>query len=301
MTRPNFFIAGAPKCGTTALNVYLRSHPNIFMSTPKELNYFSEDISDSLRHAKSPDQYLNFYKDCKPEHLAVGDASPIYLSSPVAINNIHKFDKNAKIILMLRNPVDLAYSLHSQLMVNFTENEGDFEKAWNLQDSRRMGRHIPKTCNIPPLLQYSKVCRLGDQVERVLKIFSPEQVLVILFDEFNTSTQTIYEEVLAFLEVPSDGRSSFPRVNESKTIKRWWLGYFYERLSRIKPLNSLANFAKKSLVLKDLGIRGKFQGTVLKKRPPLRPEFRAELVNEFREDVEKLSRIIGKDLSHWHQ
>ena len=66
-------------------------------------------------------------------------------------------------------------------------------------------------------------------------------------------------------------------------------------------MNSLANFANKSMGLKDLDIRAKVQGTVFKKKPPLRPEFRAELVNEFREDVKKLSRIIGKDLSHWHQ
>ena len=145
------------------------------------------------------------------------------------------------------------------------------------------------------------MCRLGDQVERLLETFPPEQVLVILFDEFKTSTKTVYEKVLSFLNVPSDGRSSFPAANENKVHKRWWLAYFYQKLRSIGPLDSLINVTKELFGLKNLGIRDRIRGTVFKRRPPLRPEFRAELVNEFREDVKKLSRIIGKDLSHWHQ
>jgi len=164
-----------------------------------------------------------------------------------------------------------------------------------------MGRHIPITCKFPLALQYSKMCRLGDQVERVLETFPPEQVMLILFDEYKTSTKAVYEKVLSFLNVPSDGRSSFPAANENKVHKRRWLAYFYQRLKSIGPLDSLIKVTKEFFGLKDLGIRDRIGETVLKKRPPLRPEFRAELVNEFREDVEKLSRIIDKDLSHWHQ
>lgn len=301
MAKPNFFIVGAPKCGTTSLSNYLRVHPNVFMSTPKELNYFSEDLSDELRHAKSLDQYLDFFKDSKPEHLAVGEASPSYLSSSVALNNIRKFDENAKIILMLRNPVDLTYSLHSQLLSNYVEDERDFEKAWNLQEARSKGQKIPKTCVFPPFLQYSKICHLGDQVKDLQNIFPPDKVLLILMDELKVSTQTVYEKVLSFLEVPQDGRTSFPPSNESKAIKRWWLGYYYERLRRAEPMNSMVNFTKKTLGLKNMGICAKARGTVKTKRVPLRPEFRAELVNEYREDVDKLAGLIGKDLSHWHQ
>jgi len=237
MTKPNFFIAGAPKCGTSALSKYLRSHPNVFMSVPKELNYFSYECNNRYRHAKSLDQYLVFFKDCKPEHLAIGEASPVYLSSSASMNSIHEFDKKAKIILMLRNPVDLAYSFHSTLRANFFEDESDFQKAWNLQDSRRAGHNIPRTCPNPFYLQYSKICRLGDQVEEVLKIFPPEQVLWILFDDFTASTKMVYEDVLSFLGIPSDGKSSFPRVNEGKVVESWRLGYLYKVLRETEPAN----------------------------------------------------------------
>jgi hypothetical protein len=307
MTKPNFFIVGAPKCGTTALSEYLRSHPNIFISTPKELHYFSEELTDDFREAKTLDQYLNFFKDCKKEQLAIGESSPAYLFSPVALNNIRKFDKNSKIIVMLRNPVDLAYSLHSQLVFNFSENEKDFEKAWKLQDSRRKGHNIYKKCTTPSLLQYSKVCMLGDQVEKLLKKFPAEQVKLILFDDFKASTKMVYEDVLSFLEVPSDGKSSFPRINQNKEIKGWLRGFLnYDLIRKSEPLNSIVNHMKDLFGVKRLGVRAIIRGIIakgitVKKRPPMSPDFRAELIDEFREDIKKLSMILDRDLSHWYK
>jgi len=301
MSKPNFFIVGAPKCGTTSLSEYLRSHPKIFVSTPKELNYFRDGYIGQYRHAETLDEYLEFFKDCSSECLAVGEASPVYLSSPAALKNIREFDENAKIIIMLRNPVDLAYSLHSTLRVVFFEDEPDFEKAWRLQDSRKKGENMPKTCPNPFILQYSDLCHLGNQVEEAFKIFPREQILLIVFDDLMASTQNVYENVLSFLGVPSDGRTQFNRANESKRVKRWWLGYLYALVRETEPLNSVITWIKKSLGLKDLGIRALTRKVVPVKRPPLRPEFRAELVSVFREDVDKLSRIIGRDLSHWHQ
>lgn len=299
MTKPNFFIVGAPKCGTTALCEYLRSHPNVFMSTPKEIHYFAEEFRN-LRKAESLDQYLEFFKDCKRDHLAIGEASPVYLSSLSAISNIRRFNESAKIIVMLRNPVDLCYSFHSQLFFLFYENEKDFKKAWNLQHSRRSGLSIPKTCPDPACLQYSTVCRLGDQVERLLKIFPPEQVKLLLFDDFKASTKAVYEDVLSFLEVPSDGRSSFPRINENKKRERWLTGYLYGLLRKTEPLNSTVNYLKDSFGIKDIGIRARIRGGIVKKnRTSISSDFRAELVNEFKEDVKKLSRILDRDLSHW--
>ncbi len=290
---------GAPKCGTTALSEYLRNHPNIFMSTPKEIHYFAEEYHN-LRRAESLDQYLNFFQDCKKKHLAVGEASPVYLSSQTAINNIRRFNENAKIIVMLRNPVDLCYSLHSQVVFLFYETERDFKTAWKLQHSRRKGLNIPKTCPDPAYLQYSTVCKLGDQVEKVLKIFPPRQVKLILFDDFKTSTKTVYEDVLSFLEVPSDGRSNFPHINENKERERWLTGYLYGFLRKTEPLNSIVNYLKDSFGIKEIGIRARTQRKVKKYRQSISSDFRAELVNEFREDVKKLSRILDRDLSHWY-
>ena len=154
MTKPNFFIIGAPKCGTTALSEYLREHPNIYMCTPKEPHYFDYDF-EQYREVETLDEYLGLFEAATTEHIAIGEASACYLYSSVALEDIYQFAPQAKIIVMLRNPVDLAYSYHSQLLYASDENVPDFEQAWRLQDIRREGKKIPPRCRDSALLQYA--------------------------------------------------------------------------------------------------------------------------------------------------
>lgn len=297
MIEPNFFIVGAPKCGTTALSEYLRTHPSIFISQFKEPHYFAEDFP-KYRSVDSLDAYLALFRESTEEHLVVGEASVWYLYSSVAISNIHEFNPHAKIIVMLRNPVDLVYSLHSQLLYTFDENEKDFEVAWRLQASRRMGRNISTICREPSLLQYAQVGRLGAQVERLFGIFSPIQVKAILFDDFTASTSSVYQGVLSFLEVPFDGRTDFPVINENKTHKWRWLG----KLLRILPrfLYTYAHSIESLIGIEPIGRKIIEMNRRTMERRPLPLTFRRELLEEFREDVEKLSGLINRDLSSWY-
>jgi hypothetical protein len=300
MTQPNFFIVGAPRCGTTALSEYLRCHPQIFMTEPKEPHYFAEDFP-ALRAVRSLDRYMKLFQKTTSEHIAVGEASVSYLYSAVAIENIFRFNKAAKIIVMLRNPVDMVYSLHVQLVYSLDEDEKDFQKAWRLQAERRSGRRIPKRCRRPAFLQYAAVGQLGSQVERVLKVFPQSQVKTVLFDDFVQDTQRAYEDILAFLKVESDGRIVFPRLNESKTGRIAWLDHL-----TYKPPAALFNLAE---AVKRLSGREKLGAwdwirrlnTRRAPRPPLSADFRAELAYEFWADIERLSRILGRDLSHWRE
>ncbi|NEP15031.1 MAG: sulfotransferase domain-containing protein, partial [Symploca sp. SIO2C1] len=223
MNKPNFFIAGAPKCGTTAMAEYLRRHPNIFMSLPKEPHYFAEDFP-KIRSIQTLKQYMELFNQVTPEHLIVGEASTTYLYSSVALKNIYQFNQDAKILVMLRNPVDLVYSLHSHHLYNGFEAEKNFKIAWKMQDLRRNGLSIPKTCREPEKLQYKQVALLGAQIEKLLAIFPPQQVKIVLFDDFLVSPKAVYEEILSFMNIPSDGRLEFPKINESKTYKLEWLG-----------------------------------------------------------------------------
>lgn len=292
MKIPNFFIVGAPKCGTTALSQYLRCHQKIFMSFPKEPYFFADDFP-LYRTSKSIGGYLYLFKECTNKHLAVGEASAVYLYSSVAIRNIYQFNKFAKIIVMLRNPVDMVYSLHSQLLVNFDEDEKDFKTAWNQQSIRKMGVNIPKNCLVPLLLQYSKVGMLGDQVERLLNIFPSDQIKIILFDDFRMSTKSIYNEVLSFLDVPSDERTIFPRINENAMYRSFYLAYLLKYHFHLDYLpDNLKIFDKVKNKIAKLNSRKEA-------RKPLNLDFRSELCNVFKKDVNKLSRIINKDLSHW--
>ncbi len=300
---PNFFVVGAPKCGTTALSEYLRDHPNIFLSNPKEPYYFADDLYGKILEKyvgiASLEDYKKLFVHCTIDHLAVGEASVWYLYSKTAIQNIRKYNKDAKIIVMLRNPVDLLMSLHSQMVYNFQDDVSSFQEAWDLQEKRRRGIGVPKRCWVPSLLQYREVGRLAGQVERLYSIFPEEQVKFILFDEFVKLTKPVYEDVLSFLEIPTDKRTNFPRVNERKVHKSRSFGRFLQQppypLRYVwRKLTKVGSHDLSKLIY----LLREMNSTSIELER-FDAEFRVQLVDEFRDDVEKLSKIIGRNLNHW--
>ncbi len=140
---PNFFIVGAPKCGTTALYEYLRPHPSIFMPRHKEPHYFASDLG-TYPFIKTLDDYRRLFDGAGPQHLRVGEASVYYLRSTTAIANIRAFNPDAKLIAMFRNPVEMVHSLHSQLLYVAEENESDFEPPGGFRSgAARAKRSLP--------------------------------------------------------------------------------------------------------------------------------------------------------------
>ena len=297
--KPNFFIVGAPKCGTTALYEYLRPHPNIFMASIKEPHFFARDLGTYPR-IKTAEEYAGIFAESTPDHLRIGEASVYYLRSSVAIANIREFNPEARLIAMFRNPVDMVHSLHSHLLYVAQENEADFEKAWRLQEQRSQGLDLPKRSRGSFLLQYSEVGRLGTQAERLLSIFPRAQVKMILYDDFAASPRKVYDEVIEFLGVPPDNRADFRRINESKRAKLSWLGNF----ARNPPPALRAAVRRFKQAVGAEGINAVKQkivdlNTAKERRRPLSPAFRAELVAAFRDEVALLSRLVNRDLSHW--
>src|SRR6185436_3306607 len=135
--RPDFFIVGAFKAGTTALYEYLRVHPQIFMSVPKEPMYFGADLTPRYRRM-TEDEYLALFRDARPNQHA-GEASPWYLYSTSAAAEINDFALDGRVIIMLRNPVDVMYSQHSQLVFNQREDLADFGAALDAEPDRLAG------------------------------------------------------------------------------------------------------------------------------------------------------------------
>ena len=123
MKRPNFFIVGAPKCGTTALYQYLNEHPQIYMSDIKEPAYFRQ-----RSNFKTEADYLALFAGARDE-IRLGEATPSYLRSPEATEAIYRFDPDAKIIIMLRDPVSLMMSTYSQDRVMGREKSPTFAEA----------------------------------------------------------------------------------------------------------------------------------------------------------------------------
>ena len=297
--KPNFFIVGAPKCGTTALYEYLRPHPNIFMATVKEPHFFASDLG-TYPFIKSLDDYTRLFVGAGEQHLRVGEASVYYLRSTTAIANIHRFNPDARLIAMFRNPVEMLHSFHAQLLYVAEESESDFQTAWRLQEQRRRGIALPPRSRGPFLVQYAELARFGTQAERLLSIWPRTQVKLILYDDFAASPQAVYDDVIGFLGIPHDGRREFPRVNEGKRARLDWLRDFYRKPP--PPLRSAFRGLKRAVGgegISTVARRIVALNTVKERRPPLSPEFRAELVETFREEVALLSRLMNRDLSHW--
>lgn len=298
--RPDFFILGAPKCGTTALSEYLRRHERVFVTTPKEPHYFCDDFDYYYAPGqRTLDHYLGLYDAAGDDHLAVGEASVWYLYSATAAANIMAFDPRARMIVMVRNPVELVPSLHSQMSYMLDEDEPDPEAAWRLQEARARGERVPRTARVPEFLQYGAAASLGAQVRRLYERVPAEQVKVLVFDDLRADAGAVYREALAFLGVPDDGRDEFPRVNENKSHQRAALA----RLTQRPPasLVAMARGVKRVTGVERLGVldRVRRSNRTVAPRREISPEFTAELRDHFRDDVHELGGLIGRDLSHW--
>ena len=301
MTKPNLFIVGSGKSGTTALREYLAEHPNIYMSDPKEPCFFTSEFPGLSLCGTLP-EYLALFEDANEQHKIVGEASPQYLPSSDACHRIYAFNPDAKIIIMLRNPLEFVVSLHAHLVRAFHEDVESFEEAWNLQNARRNGERIPKLCVEPRLLDYGNEGKLATHTKRFLNAFPKDQVKIIVFEDFVADTPTIYQDILSFLEVPEYNKKEFPPVNVRRTHRIKFIGRLTQRPPRFlryawRPTKRMLGLKSPRQVLdpiKKLNSKEQPKGEL-----ELSQDFSARLAEYFAEEVRELSEITGRDLSYW--
>ena len=197
--RPDFFIVGAFKAGTTAMYEYLRAHPQLFMSVPKEPMYFGADLTPRYRRM-TEEEYLALFKGAADTQRA-GEASPWYLYSTSAPREILDFAPAAQAIVMLRNPVDVMYAQHSQLVFNQREDIADFGEALAAEEDRRRGERMPADALRPEALFYRHSVRFADQLRHWFDVFGRERVHVIVFDDMIADPRAAYRATLEFLGV----------------------------------------------------------------------------------------------------
>lgn len=298
MKKPNFFIIGAPKCGTTSMAVWLSEHPNIYMSPVKEPHFYCSDFDVTIIPTQA--EYDRLFKKASDQHITVGEASTSYLYSQVAVPRIEQELSGAKYIVMVRNPVEMAQSLQEEYMFLGSEHIRDFEAAWRLSADRRAGRMVTRRCPEPRWLDYQLVCKLGEHLERLFNIVPRQRVLVLVLDDIKEDPRREYLRVLNFLGVPDDGRQEFPVKNPAKE-RRWprlykatcWVG----RVSRkTKQWLGIPTNRGTGILQLISNVNVKYRP-----RPSLPDRLRVELINYYREDVEKLSKLIRRDLSGWVQ
>ena len=312
MPKPDFFIVGAPKCGSTALFRYLQEHPEIYLPK-KEFHHFGRDLRPATFTGRQWDRtvYLALFEGATTEKR-IGEASIWYLYSREAACEIKRFAPEADIIITLRNPVEMMYSLYSEfiwlrdLMPNGvidaeTGRVLSFEDALRTQDARKeafqnavdhealVGKRVLR-------LFHTDAARYPDQVQRYFDVFGRERVHVVLFDDLMADAAGVYERMLRFLGIDASYRADFRVVNSNRTVRNM-------RLHRLlHDHDSMGRLRRVGRAVVPVGLRKRVFGLLdqtnvqHRARPPMKPETRATLTETFRPDVERLSAMLNQDL-----
>ena len=297
-TKPNLFIVGFAKCGTTALHEYLSTHPNVHPSFPKEPHFFIEQMWRKSP-ARTEAEYLRFFAGASKDARVFLDSSAVHIYSPQALRKIHEFNPAARIIVMVRNPVNMLASFHRYSCRMFVEDVENFEEAWDLQAARAQGNSLPRDCEFPVLLQYENIGRIGKHVATLLDIWPRSQVKIVFFDEFVKTPLEHYKDILEFIGIPYDGRTEFPKVNEGGVWK-----------SRVVGRIMLKAWPLVIKVLSRIGVAGAIRrpqfwmflwglNSGREERVEMDRTFRQRLIDVFRDDIQLLSATTGRNLDHW--
>lgn len=309
MNKPNFFIVGAAKSGTTSLYHYLKGHHQVYMSPVKEPNYFSTDIKVSefsnaykknttflkedyfkqanpqekqLTFVAREDHYLSLFKNVKNEK-AIGECSTSYLYSSVAAKNIYQFNPEAKIIIILRNPLYRTFS-HYLMAVRYGFTALDFKEAI-IKDMNKKEKGWGKSELFIELSLYY------EQLVKYFQVYPKEQIQVLFFDDLKENSLHLLNKCCRFLS-----------IDILKTIKKE--KHNVAALPRNKSINRFLTETGIKKTVRILGgedFKNKMKGYFYKSNTPIdiKNEDKLFLKEIFYDDIIKTSQLLGKDLSKW--
>lgn len=295
---PTFLVIGAMKSGTTALYTLLDRHPEIYVSPVKEPNFFAFAGRDldfaapidrspaGINHTSITDraEYERLYREADPDQPR-GEASHTSLYWPEAAENARRLVPDARLIAILRNPVERAYSEYMHFVRDGVEEIEEFERALDAEPGRiernwAMGRYVDRG-------------RYDEQLDRYLDRFEEDQILVALHEDLRDHPNRLAAELFAHVGAdPSVSVSTDRRVNKSGVPRRRWLHRLFsglqpvrERLDAVLP-EQIVDWANA------------FKNRNLEK-PAMPPTARRRLVETFRPHVRRLESMIDRDLDHW--
>lgn len=286
---PDFYIVGAPKCGTTAFYDLLRQHPQVFLPQVKELIFFGSDLSYPTR--LSEEEFLSHFA-AKPPAAIAGTAHTAYLQSTRAATEISLRRPDAKIFILLRNPAEMLYSWHSELLYETIEDIESFEAALDAEPDRRRGARVPphaRNSRVESLF-YSEIAAFYVQVKRYVDTFGAARVHVIIQEELLRDPRRVYSDALAFLDVEASFVPEFRSVNANKAARSRLLqrAYYAAAFPGHGTMRRLLPTSVRQR-LKALNTRATI-------RPPLAPHIRVRLEKLFEEDVAQLELLLGRAL-----
>lgn len=299
MIYPNTFIVGQPKSGTSALFAFLREHPEVCACNTKEPQYFCNDLRSQYFYMagleRNEDNYLKLFRTRK-NHKVILEASTAYLYSKVAAREIHSFNHEAKIIIMIREPVDFLYAYHSQMLRTSCvfEDENNFEHALGLEELRKSGTNIPDKCLEPLFLLYSERTKYTEQIIRYRDIFSRDQIMIIIYDDFKNNNEKTYNDVVVFLGLDNTFKPNYrivnPRVKvrfrKTKQKLDKTLYSLKQILKTFMPawLSNIIRIIYRNIFFDKINIHG------------LDKEIKYKYMHQYKDEVKKLSEYLNRDL-----
>jgi len=299
---PDFLIVGAPKAGTTALHAALAQHPEVFVTRPKEPKYWLCDDAPPPswngpgdRHSQREwiwrrDDYQSLFEHAAPGQVR-GESTPFYLWSRGAHRRIAEAIPHVKLIAVVRDPVDRAYSNWMHLWSDGLEPVSDFEHTFTLQQERI-------DAGWAPFWRYVELGRYGEQLEHLYRYIDPERVLVLRYRTVVDDPQAAVDEACRFLGITQGVIGSIPRDNARDFVQPGWrprlLGPMVRTGARLGQFAPPQVWRRASVPLvTQLAGRGESH------RPHLSPEARLRLLPFFADDVERLASITGEDFGDW--
>lgn len=293
---PSFMIIGAARAGTTALYDLVRQHPQVFMSAIKEPNYFAfegepldwqgpgnEFVNNSVARWED---YTALFADA-PAGMAMGEATPLYLWAPDAAKRIRARLPDVKMIAVLRNPIEQAFSHYLYARAQMIEPLDNFEAALKAEP-QRLAEHWQ------PLFQYSTFPRYAEQLRRFYAEFPADQLKIFLYEDYRSDPKTMLSQIFAFIGVdPSFVPDITHETNMGGQPRHQWLQNLVMRPNPIASLASLVVPNSARRMIRDMVSRRNLA------RDQMSSAAKEWLTNALRDDISQLQDIIGRDVSHW--
>lgn len=307
MTLPNFFIIGAQKAGTTSLYHYLAQHPEVYMSPVKEPYFFDHEIGSDgelvfpesrdrnrQRTHKYPsiEEYRGLFSGVEAE-TAIGEASTPYIYVPGTAERIKRYAPQAKVIAVLRNPAERAYSAFLHAIRIGMEPLTDFAQALREEEKRVIE-------DSHPTLHYRNRGFYFRQLERYYGVFGQKQVGVWLYEDLKDDPEGTLQDIFRFLGVDDAFVPDTSSKHNRAGVPRGGVARATVKAMDIAASAFLEKFTSASRLYPFLSKMRQFiQGRIVVKPPPLDQRIRAELLEGYRDDVLNLQGLIGRDLSAW--
>ncbi|MEV8467682.1 sulfotransferase [Fluviibacterium sp. DFM31] len=295
---PDFLIIGAARAGTTALYEYLRQAPDVFMPDGKEPNFFCYEGlkldcqgpgADFINNSITDLARYQALFDPAPEGAILGEASPLYLYEPRSAERIHHHVPGARLVVILRNPIEQAFSHFMRAQKLRIEPLTDFTEALKAEDDRRAK-------GWQPMFGYSSFPRYGEQLARFLALFPRDQILVRRYEDFDADPVAMVAEVQTFIGADTAHRPDVGKRHNAGGVPR--NAAFQDFLMKPNPITgTLGAVLPRRLRWQ---VRDWIAGFNLRdQRPAITPEARAILVSRLQDDVAQLGELLGEDFSGW--